>query len=74
MTTGGMHDNGLPRIPSLLGAIPISVHPWPIPAVAFAEQHNEVGLDAGLLAERDFAQADLHRLPVERRIVADAPA
>ena len=45
-----------------------------LPTVAVAEQHDEVRLDAGTLAALDLAQADLHGLLVERRLVADAPA
>jgi hypothetical protein len=44
------------------------------PAVAFPEQHNEVGLDPGLLAAFNLAQADFHGLLVESRLVAHAPA
>ena len=44
------------------------------PAVTLPEQHNEVGLDAGLLAALNLAQADLQGLLVERRLVAHAPA
>src|ERR1035437_5108145 len=44
------------------------------PAVALPEQHDEVGLDAGLLAALNLAQADIHGLLVERRLVAHTPA
>jgi hypothetical protein len=44
-----------------------------LPSVAVAEQDNEVRAHAGGLAAADFAQADLHRLLVERGLVADAP-
>ena len=44
-----------------------------LPAVAVAEQHDEVRLDTGGLAAADLAQADLHRLLIERGLVADAP-
>src|ERR1035437_10249058 len=44
------------------------------PAVALPQQDDEVGLDAGLLAALDLAQANLHGLLVERRFVAHAPA
>ena len=38
------------------------------------EQHDEVGLDAGLVAALNLAQANLHGLLVQRRLVAHAPA
>lgn len=44
-----------------------------LPAVPVAEQHDEVRPDSGCLAAPDLAQADLHRLLVERGLVADAP-
>jgi hypothetical protein len=37
------------------------------PAVAIPKKHDEVGLDAGLLAAINLAQADLHGLLVECR-------
>ena len=77
MTTVEMQDNGFPEYRAFLRAIPISVHPWPFPAVALAEQHDEVGLDVGLLGALNLAEADLHDLHgqlVERRLVAYAPA
>jgi hypothetical protein len=63
-----------PEYRAFLRATPTSAHPWPFPAVALPEQHDEVGLDAGLLATLNLAQADLHGLLVERRLVAHAPA
>jgi hypothetical protein len=44
------------------------------PAVALAEQHNEVRLDTGLLAALNFAQADFHGLLVESLLVTYAPS
>ncbi len=44
------------------------------PAVAVAQQHDEVGARAELLAAGDLAQADVHRLLVERSFLADPPA
>jgi transposase-like protein len=38
------------------------------------QETNKVGLDAGLLAALNLAQADLHGLLIERRLVAHAPA
>jgi len=46
---------------------------WP-PTVTVSEQNDEVRLDAGLLAAFNLAQADLHGLLVECRLVADTPA
>ena len=45
-----------------------------LPAVPVAEQRDEVRPHAGGLAPPNLAQADLHRLLVERRLVAHAPA
>ena len=46
---------------------------WP-PTVTISEQNDEVRLDAGLLAAFNLAQADLHGLLVESRLIADTPA
>jgi len=39
-----------------------------------ASHSDEIRFDASLLAARDLVQADLHRLLVERRLIAQAPA
>ncbi len=44
------------------------------PAVAVAQQHDEVGARGDPLATRDLAQADGHRLLVKPRFLAYAPA
>ncbi|MGA2456098.1 MAG: hypothetical protein ABSF85_00790 [Terriglobales bacterium] len=44
------------------------------PTVTVSEQNDEVRLDAGLLAALNLAQADLHGLLVECRLVAHTPA
>ena len=44
------------------------------PAVALAEQDDEVGARRDALAAADLFEADGHRLLVERRLLADAPA
>lgn len=44
------------------------------PAVTVSKQNDEVWLDAGLLAAFNLAQADLHGLLVECRLIAHTPA
>ncbi len=44
------------------------------PAVAVPQQHDEVGAGGGVLAASDLAQADVHRLLVQRGFLAHPPA
>ncbi len=47
---------------------------WGAPAVAIAKQHDEVGTRRRPLTAIDLAQADVHRLMVETRLLTHPPA
>lgn len=44
------------------------------PAIAIAENDQEIEARGDCLASPEFAQADVHRLLIERSMVADAPS
>jgi hypothetical protein len=58
-----------PKYRAFLRATPISAHPWPIPAVALPEQHDEEWA-----AGADFVEAELEGLLAGTLLLGNAPA